>query len=60
MANPVRLDSAFVDGHHLFDDVVMDYLSLGHMPRKGCLLVFRMFRRVADPDPRDWDRFVPS
>jgi predicted O-methyltransferase YrrM len=104
----VRLDLAFVDGHHLFDYVVTDCLLLGQMLSKGGLLVmddtnlpgvaracdffstnrpdfeeltdasrpgllrrlvegtippppklFRVFRRIADTDPRSWDSFVP-
>ena len=104
----VRLDLAFVDGHHLFDYVVAECLFLGHMLRKGGLLVvddtnlpgigracdflatnrtdfeeltdgarpgfvrrmlegtippppklLRVFRRVADTDPRSWDHFAP-
>jgi predicted O-methyltransferase YrrM len=103
----VRVDLAFVDGHHLFDYVVTDCLFIGRLLPKGGLMVmddtnlpgvaracdfvasnrpdfeeltdgsrpgllrrlvegtvppppklFRVFRRTADDDPRDWNDFV--
>jgi len=98
------IDFAFVDGHHLFDYVVMECLFLGQLLRVDGLLVLddtnlpgiaracdffaknrsdfeeltesalrrlfrrslpppprllRLFRRVGDEDPRDWNHFVP-
>jgi predicted O-methyltransferase YrrM len=103
----LRIDFAFVDGHHLFDYVVTECLFLGQLLRAGGLLVLddtnlpgvaracdffaknrsdfedltegshpgvlrrlvrsslpppprllRLFRRVGDGDPRDWNQFV--
>ena len=104
----LRIDLAFVDGHHLFDYVVTECLLLSQLLRVGGILVLddtnlpaiaracdffaanrpdfeeltesarpgvlrkllrgalpppppllRLFRRVADDDPRHWDHFVP-
>ena len=104
----VRVDLAFVDGHHLFDYVVADCLLAAQLLGKNGLLViddtnlpaiaracdffstnrldfeeltdgarpgmlrrlmegtappppklFRLFRRIAEQDSRNWDHFVP-
>jgi len=104
----LRIDFAFVDGHHLFDYVVTECLLLARLLRAGGILVLddtnlpgvgracdffaknrpdfeeltessrpgvlrslfrsslpppppllRLFRRVRDEDPRDWNHFVP-
>jgi predicted O-methyltransferase YrrM len=89
----VRVDLAFVDGHHLFDYVIADCLLAAQLlPEDGLLVVddtnlpaiaracdffatnrpdfrelndparpklFRLFRRTAERDARNWDHFVP-
>ena len=103
----VRVDLAFVDGHHLFDYVIADCLLAAQLlDRDGLLVVddtnlpaiaracdffstnrpdfeeltdgarprlfrrlvadtppppklFRLFRRIAERDARNWDHFVP-
>jgi len=104
----LRIDFAFVDGHHLFDYVVTECLLLARLLRAGGIIVLddtnlpgvgracdffaknrpdfeeltessrpgvlrslfrsslpppppllRLFRRVRDEDPRDWNHFVP-
>jgi predicted O-methyltransferase YrrM len=103
----LRVDLAFVDGHHLFDYVIADCLLAAQLLEKDGLLVvddtnlpaiaracdffatnradfeeltdgarpgilrrlvadtpappklFRLFRRIAERDVRNWDHFVP-